>query len=91
MFAGASVLVLPSRFHETFNFLAAESVQVGVPVVALGGAGELGRFASWQAPDLDALTERLLAEPGTPSPRPRAEAGWAEIARRYATVIAELP
>lgn len=90
VFAGASALVLPSRFHETFNFLAAESVQVGVPVVALGGAGELGRFASWQAADLDALTDRLLTEPGSIAPRPRAEAGWAEVARRYAAVIAGL-
>ncbi|AOT62225.1 MULTISPECIES: glycosyltransferase family protein [Streptomyces] len=91
VFGGASLFLLPSVFHETYNFAAAEAVQLGVPVAALGEGGNLPRFASLTAPTPDALVDRLLAGGGAVAPRPRPAAGWRDVAARYAEVIREHP
>ncbi|MFJ4795976.1 glycosyltransferase family protein [Kitasatospora purpeofusca] len=83
---GARLLVLPSVFHETFNFLAAEAVQLGVPVCALGSSGSLPRFASLLADSVDELSE-LVAAGAAPPPRPRPGLGWHDVALRYADLI----
>ncbi|MEU7282077.1 hypothetical protein AB0A69_25365 [Streptomyces sp. NPDC045431] len=87
VFGGAALFLLPSVFHETFNFAAAEAVQLGVPVATLGEGGNLPRFASLRAPTLDGLLDRVLAGGRRLGPKPRPTTGWREVAARYAGVI----
>ncbi|WP_030420371.1 hypothetical protein [Streptomyces sp. NRRL F-5065] len=87
VFGGAALFLLPSVFHETFNFAAAEAVHLGVPVATLGEGGNLPRFASLRAPTLDRLLDRVLADDRTLAPQPRLTTGWRDVAARYAKVI----
>ncbi|MEU7605125.1 hypothetical protein AB0B78_07700 [Streptomyces sp. NPDC040724] len=93
VFGGAALFLLPSVFHETFNFAAAEAVQLGVPVATLGEGGNLPSFASLRAPTVDALLDRVVACTGAggrlPAPRPRPPAGWRDVAARYADLVRE--
>ncbi|MCC3650690.1 hypothetical protein LIX60_04175 [Streptomyces sp. S07_1.15] len=88
VFGGAALFLLPSVFHETFNFAAAEAVQLGVPVATLGEGGNLPRFASLRAQTLDALLDRVVAGAGrTLAAKPRLTTGWRDVAARYAEII----
>ncbi|GAA4932938.1 hypothetical protein ACFPM3_04180 [Streptomyces coeruleoprunus] len=90
VFGGASLFLLPSLFHETFNFAAAEAVQLGVPVATLGEGGNLPRFASLRAPTLDELLDRVVSDGGRAlEPKPRPATGWRDVAARYAEVVRE--
>ncbi|MFG2296350.1 hypothetical protein [Streptomyces sp. NPDC048603] len=95
VFGGAALFLLPSVFHETFNFAAAEAVQLGVPVATLGEGGNLPGFASLRAPTVDALVDRVVACAAAggsrriPAPLPRPGTGWRDVAARYAEVIGE--
>jgi hypothetical protein len=92
IFGGASAILIPSRYHETFNFLAAESIQLGIPVVALAGSGALEAFASAVVPDPGAMIElvRTGGHRGLGC-RPREPHSWRDVARRYRAMIAAEP
>jgi UDP-N-acetyl-D-glucosamine:ribostamycin N-acetyl-D-glucosaminyltransferase len=91
VFGGASYLLVPSRFHETFNFLAAEAVQLGIPVLSLGNAGSLSYFATQELGTIDDAVDLLLGvDAPALTPRARPELGWAEVARAYSDIIAGL-
>nr|CAG38704.1 putative glycosyltransferase [Streptomyces lividus] len=87
VYGGARLFVLPSVFHETFNFAAAEAVQLGLPVATLGDCGALPGFASLTAATVGDLMDRVVTEGATVRPRPRSRTGWDEVARRYARLI----
>lgn len=96
VFGGSALFLLPSVFHETFNFAAAEAVQLGVPVATLGEGGNLPGFASLRAATVDELLEQVVAcaagdgEGGRlPAPLPRPAHGWRTVAARYAELIRE--
>ncbi|CAM5256195.1 UDP-GlcNAc:ribostamycin N-acetylglucosaminyltransferase [Streptomyces alboniger] len=87
VFGGAALFLLPSVFHETYNFAAAEAVQLGVPVATLGEGGNLPQFASLRAPTLDALLERVVTGGRALEPKPRPTTGWRDVADRYVGLI----
>ncbi|MCC3776401.1 hypothetical protein [Streptomyces sp. UNOB3_S3] len=91
VFGGARLFALPSAFHETFNFAAAEAVQLGLPVAALAGSGALTAFASLTAPSAGELMDLVVARGAAVAPRPRPRTGWRDVARRYAAVVAGRP
>jgi UDP-N-acetyl-D-glucosamine:ribostamycin N-acetyl-D-glucosaminyltransferase len=92
VFGGISAAFVLSQYHETFNFLAAECVHFGLPVVGLRGAGATDRFASLLIDDLDGLRaaatrDRLRAL----TPRAADPWGWDDVAAAHAALVAELP
>lgn len=91
VFGGARLFLLPSVFHETFNFAAAEAVQLGLPVATLADCGALTDFASLSAASVDALLDLVIAHGAAVAPRPRPRTGWRDVTGRYAAVIAARP
>lgn len=89
VFGGASLFLLPSAFHETFNFAAAEAVQLGVPVATLGEGGNLPRFASVRRGTLGELLDRVAEGDRDVEPVPRLSMTWEDVAEKYADVITE--
>ncbi|MEU6964796.1 glycosyltransferase [Streptomyces chrestomyceticus] len=88
VYAGARLFVLPSVFHETFNFAAAEALQLGLPVATLGDCGALADFASLRAETVVELMDAVVARGESVRPARRPWTGWREVAHRYATLIA---
>ncbi|MEV5598075.1 hypothetical protein [Streptomyces sp. NPDC052496] len=88
VYAGARLFVLPSVFHETFNFAAAEALQLGLPVATLGDCGALADFASLRAETVAELMDAVVARGESVRPARRPWIGWREVAHRYATLIA---
>ncbi|MFI2238669.1 glycosyltransferase [Streptomyces chrestomyceticus] len=88
VYAGARLFVLPSVFHETFNFAAAEALQLGLPVATLGDCGALADFASLRAETVAELMDAVVARGESVRPARRPWTGWREVAHRYATLIA---
>nr|CAG34029.1 putative glycosyltransferase [Streptomyces ribosidificus] len=91
VFGGAALFLVPSVFHETFNFAATEAVQLGVPVATLAKGGNLPRFASLCAPALDELLDRVVTDGRILARRPRLPAGWREVPARCAEIIRSQP
>ncbi|OKI02194.1 hypothetical protein A6A06_14065 [Streptomyces sp. CB02923] len=87
VYGGARLFVLPSVFHETFNFAAAEAVQLGLPVATLADCGALPGFASLTAATVEDLMDRVVTDGASVRPRPRSRTGWDEVARHYARLI----
>ncbi|MFB6441188.1 hypothetical protein ACFCVY_31175 [Streptomyces sp. NPDC056411] len=88
VYAGARLFVLPSVFHETFNFAAAEALQLGLPVATLDDCGALAGFASLRAATVAELMDAVVARGGSVRPAQRPWTGWREVAYRYASLIA---
>jgi hypothetical protein len=88
VFGGASCLIALSRFHETFDFLSAEASAVGLPVIALDGAGNTRRFAAALVASVDEAI--ALVEAGSHAalgPRPAPAETWVDVAARYLSLL----
>ena len=91
IFGGACAALVLSHFHETFNFLAAEAVQLGVPVVAFARSGATRRSAAPVVDDNLSLLSWLAAGGlATLQPQPRPSWSWRDVATAYAGLVAEL-
>ncbi|GGY24582.1 hypothetical protein [Paludibacterium paludis] len=88
IFGGACAVLVLSHFHETFNFLAAEAVQLGVPVVAFVRSGATRRFASHLEEDGDGLID-WLDDGGLAALRPLPRSGWSwrDVGSAYAELL----
>lgn len=87
VFGGISAALVLSRYNETFNFLAAEAVHFGIPVVALPQSGATLRFASAVA-DLDGVLDlvrsgRFRRLGALPRPTWR----WRDVAAAYESLL----
>lgn len=91
VFGGTSAALVLSQYRETFNFLAAEAVQFGIPVIAFAGSGGTLRFASAILTSIEAVVA-LLRGGGHArlDPVPRPAWGWADVAAAYRNLVAEL-
>ena len=88
VFGGISAALVLSRYHETFNLLAAEAAHFGIPVVALGCSGATLRFAAVVVDDPEAAADlirngrfRTLTAP------PRSQWGWRDVGACWASLI----
>lgn len=91
VFGGLGAALVLSNYHETFNFLAAEAVHFGIPVVALRRSGATLRFAA-AALDLDGVVD-LIRTGGLPTlaATPRPAWGWRDVAAAYDRLLAPSP
>ncbi len=102
LYAAADALLMPSRY-ESFGFAAAEALACGCPAIlsTAGALPEVGGAAALYAPpgDSEAWAQRLrelLSEPALArrlreaGPKQVARFRWGLVARRLATVLAEV-
>ncbi|WP_141100893.1 glycosyltransferase family 4 protein [Roseateles aquatilis] len=88
VFGGISAAFVLSQYHETFNFLAAECVHFGLPVVGLRGAGATDGFASLLVDDAAALRAVIAQDRFRAlAPKPMAPWGWDDVAAAYLDLI----
>ena len=85
VFGGASAALVLSQYRETFNFLAAEAVHFGIPVVAFAGSGGTLRFASAVLASVKQVIDLLRSGAHARlAPIERPAWGWADVAAAYA-------
>ncbi|NHB92775.1 hypothetical protein [Photorhabdus cinerea] len=88
IFGGTSAALVLSDYHETFNFLSAEAVQLGIPVVAYVHSGATRRFAAHLVEDNRELLAWLKGdgiERLTPIPRPHWS--WSDVGAAYTKLL----
>jgi len=91
IFSGVSAALILSHYHETFNFLAAEAVQLGVPVVAFARSGATQRFAAHLTEDaVDLLS--WLGRGGLAALKPvaRPDWSWQHVGAAYSALLSSL-
>ncbi|NHB90067.1 hypothetical protein [Photorhabdus tasmaniensis] len=88
IFGGASAALVLSDYHETFNFLSAEAVQLGIPVVAYAHSGATRRFAAHLVEDNNALLDWLKEDGITGlTPVPRSDWLWNDVGAAYRQLL----
>jgi UDP-N-acetyl-D-glucosamine:ribostamycin N-acetyl-D-glucosaminyltransferase len=84
VFGGISAAFVLSQYHETFNFLAAECVHFGLPVVALSCSGATRSFAALALDTPDALRDTVASGRfRTLAVAARPPWGWRDVAAAY--------
>lgn len=88
VFGGVSAAFVLSQYHETFNFLAAECVHFGLPVVALACSGATRSFASL-ALDAPGALQNTVASGRfrTLAVAARPPWGWRDVATAYIDLV----
>lgn len=88
IFSGVSAALVLSHHHETFNFLAAEAVQLGVPVVAFARSGATRRFAAQLVEDGAALLSWFdRGGLAVLKPTPRPNWSWQDVGTAYSKLL----
>ncbi|CDH18742.1 putative hexosaminyltransferase II or mannosyltransferase, NeoF [Xenorhabdus bovienii str. kraussei Quebec] len=88
IFGGTSAALILSDYHETFNFLSAEAVQLGIPVVAYSHSGATRRFAAHLVKDNNALLDWLKEDGITGlTPVPRSDWLWNDVGAAYSQLL----
>ncbi|MBB2485176.1 hypothetical protein H5407_08015 [Mitsuaria sp. WAJ17] len=91
VFGGVRAALVLTQFHETFNFLAAECVHFGVPVVAYAASGATRVFASAIVPGPQQLADWLRSDSlQALPPRKLPPWGWADVAQAYTGLVREV-
>lgn len=91
VFGGVSAALVLSQYHETYNFLAAECVHFGLPVIALQHSGATRSFASLAVGSLAEL--QGVIDSGLfrdLKPLDRHGWGWRNVASAYVELVREL-
>ncbi|MGJ0577150.1 glycosyltransferase [Xenorhabdus bovienii] len=88
IFGGTSAALVLSDYYETFNFLSAEAVQLGIPVVAYSHSGATRRFAARLVEDNNALLDWLKEDGITRlTPVPRSDWSWNDVGAAYSQLL----